>query len=381
MTRRGAPARSRRGGVYVLVLVTVAVVAAMLVASLDVVRARFAEGSTLADSSQAWQHAESVLEGAIHVMESSPDWRWSLGDGAWVQDQAYGDSVVTLEATGADGATLDDDAWQPVRLTAIARCGRARAIMRLDLGMQGSGFPGAGSTLYANNLLGYWPLADGSRADRVQSNTAQEKSSSGRFRGGAVPGLGASAAAWFGDGGELEIDHLTSYAAIRSVSVWIRPEDVTTTRAIALRDESGYDAGSWYLSVGFGALRGAFESNTGITVSSAAISAGSWHHVVLVAESTQVMLYIDGVEVDRTPAATASYWNGASSAPDILLGTVSGSAGSGALSGAASFEGSMCEFAIMGDALTAAEVLALYNSYPAPAEYKILADSWDRDVR
>ena len=72
---------------------------------------------------------------------------------------------------------------------------------------------------------------------------------------------------------------------------------------------------------------------------------------------------------------------GARAASSAPANSDSGSAGSGALSGAASFEGAMCEFAIMGDALTGAEVLALYNSYPAPAEYKVLADSWDREVR
>jgi hypothetical protein len=385
MSARGRVQTSRRGGVYVLVLVTVAVVAAMVAASLDVVRARFAEGSILADSAQAWAYAESALEAGIHTIESDPAWRWSEGDGAWIQDQPYADGVVTLEATGADAATLAADAWQPVRLTAIARSGRARAIMSVDLGMQGSGFPGAGSILYANNLLGYWPLADGGASyatDRVNANSAVNRSDDeSLFKPGAIPGLGAAAAPWFSDGAELEIDHQSRYAAIRSISMWIRTDDVSTKQCVAVRDGSGYDAGSWYLAVGFGAVSGGFESDSGVAVSSAAMTGGEWRHIVLVAEDWRVMLYIDGVEADRTASATTNYWSGPSSAPDILLGNVSGSAGSGALSGASGFRGSICEFAVMADALTAAEVLALYSSYPAPAEYKILADSWNRAVR
>lgn len=383
MSRPAPTPGSRRGGVYVLVLVTVAVVATMMVASLDIVRARLAEGAILADSAQAWQYAESGIEAGIHIMQSDPAWRWTRGDGAWLSDEPYGNGFLTLEATGADGSTLAADAWQSVRLTAIARNGRARAIMSVDLGMQGGGFPGAGAVLAANSLLGYWPLADGASSwatDRIAGNNALNTGDSADFRPGAVPGLGAASAPWFSDDAELELDYTTRYNSVRSVSVWAFAEDVETERCIAVRDGSGYDAGSFYLSVRLGALYGGFESNSGMTISAAPITAGEWHHIVLVAEDWTVVLYIDGVEADRTPAPTTGYWSGTDS-NDILLGNVSSSAGSGTLSGASTFRGSIHEFAIMGEALTASEVLALYNSYPAPAEYKILADSWNREVR
>ncbi len=375
--------RRERGGVYVLVLVTVAVVAAMIVGSLDLVRARFAEGELQSDSAQAWQHAESAIELGVHLMASEPDWRWARGDGAWATGLAFGGGRITLEVTGADGSALGEDAWQPVRLIGIGMSGGARAIVRVDLGMQGEGYPNAGSVLYANDLVGYWPLTEPAGTalrDSITGIAVRVNGPAGALRLGAVPGLGATATAWFSGGAELELDRHDSYNSVRTVSVWIRPADVTAFACVHARDSASKDNGSWCLWVSGGRLHGAFESTSGYMTTDVPIEAGSWYHVVMVADSDRLRLYVNGVEADMALALTTPYWN-YTDGKDIYVGRASGPADDGALSGSGPFRGSICEFALMRQPLTAAEVLALYQAYPAPAEYKILADSWNRVIR
>jgi hypothetical protein len=160
----------------------------------------------------------------------------------------------------------------------------------------------------------------------------------------------------------------------------MRPADTSSFVCVHARDSGSSDDGSWCVWIAGGRVYGRFESDSGGMTTDAPITARAWCHVVLVADSDRVRLFVDGVEADMALSLATPYWN-YSDGKDIYVGRASGPADDGVLSGSGPYKGALCELALMSDALSPAEVLALYQSYAEPAEYKILADSWAREVR
>jgi hypothetical protein len=216
--------------------------------------------------------------------------------------------------------------------------------------------------------------------DRAGGFSASNSGVSSALKPGGSPGLGAATAPWFSGGAEMRISKQDSYNSIRTVSVWARPADVTTPACIVARDSGSYDDGSWCAWVSSGRVYALYETDVSVLMTYSAARVNQWHHIVLVAEATRLVLYINGLEVGTATTTRSPYWS-YEDGKDIYIGLASGPADDGVLSGSSPFTGSRCELALMSDALSASEVAALYSSYPEPAAYKVLADSWDRDVR
>lgn len=372
---------TRRGSVYVLVIITMAVVGAVVLSSLRIARGRDADAGLVTDSLQANQYARSAIEAGLDTINSDPTWRWTNGDGAWRSGVATDRGTLDLSVTGGDGAALGLDAWQPAKLTGTGRVNLSRSILEVQVGLQGQGVPDIGEVVFGNGGLAYWAFeGDATEAvvERAQGNAAILKDDTEPFRAGAVPGLGASLAPWISGGAYALIDLAAGYSGIRSVSFWFWADGVTATQGLVNRDALGLLGGSWSIFLQGGSLYGEVEALLGSTTASTPVTPGEWHHVVLTFEDTRGVLYLDGMAVGNTASRSLNYWDASLNSQQINVGGSHSAlaVGSGGIDNP--FTGSICHLSLMSQPLTASEVKRLYDGYPSPAGYKVLADTWNR---
>ena len=147
-----------------------------------------------------------------------------------------------------------------------------------------------------------------------------------------------------------------------SISCWIK---TTRTSKMMIWQESGAkgakDNQTW-LRIGDNSttqfLRFATEDATGGTIlsvgSAGRVSDGSWHHVVCVREGTNIKVYVDGVKISNEGNATAI--KDVSNESGFKIG-----AQEGATSYSNFFDGQLDDLIVYKRALSAQEVLDLYN--------------------
>lgn len=112
-------------------------------------------------------------------------------------------------------------------------------------------------------------------------------------------------AAWFDGTGLVEVPGSSNLNPEHfTVSAWVKPADDTARGAVVNRwyamDAWGiwFDAGSYMFAVSF--PDGSWGTPVGVSAPGAA---GQWTHVAGVYDGQNVILYLDGVEVRRTPAS------------------------------------------------------------------------------
>lgn len=370
----------RRGGVYVLVLIAVLIAAVTVGAGLDLVRVKHAETEQIRDYDQACLNALSIIERGLETVRTQAGWRLTQPNGDWLVDAAMpGGGAASLSVTGV-GGSLSSDAWQPIALTGIGTHGRARAIYRVHVGLQASAVASPGGVLGGATPLGYWPLkgADASWGDDIVGGNTASKDDGGSkvLRPGMVPALGLATAPWLQGGATLRMTKDIDYAATQTVALWFWAADVTTQQGIAGRDGAGFGAGEWSFAIQNGRLVGSFESAGAVANLESPVEAARWNHAVLVAETGQVTMYLNGVAVGSAGMLASRFWDSGTDGRDLYVGADYST-------GVASdpFTGAVCELVLLGEALSATQVRSLFDSYPEPARYEIIADTWAREVR
>lgn len=372
---------TRRGSVYVLVVITMAVVGAVVLSSLRIAHGRDADARLMTDSFQASQYARSAIEAGLDTINSDPTWRWTKGDGVWRSGVVTDRGTLGLAVTGGDSTPLGLDAWQPAKLTGTGRVNLSRSILEVQVGLQGQGVPEIGEVVFGNGGLAYWAFegaASEAVIDRSQGNAANLVDDAEPFRAGAVPGLGAASAPWIAGGAHARIGLATGYASIRTISFWFWADGVTSTQGLVNRDGLGLLGGSWSIFLQGGSLYGEVEALLGAATASTPVTAGQWHHVVLTLEDSRGVLYLDGLSVGNTASRSLNYWDASLNSQIIYVGVAHGALALGALGGEDPFTGSICHLSLMSQPLTASEVKRLHDGYPLPAGYRVLADTWNR---
>lgn len=372
----------RRASVYVLVLVAVVACSAMIVGALDLVRAVHTEAASINDYFQASANADAGLGLALREINSTQDWRWSRGDGAWFSDVALpGGGTFSVEVTGGSG-TLSTNARDPVLIIATGIQGSARAITQVELGLIPGGGPAiTGTSLGAYTPLAWWPL-DGSDSawcneSILGATGGNEQYGAGKTYPGAIPAHGITTAPWFWGSSSAKLNTSSAIDSVRTIAFWFLADSTASLQYILEREDRRNSAGEWAFYLSGGDLSAEYVGPTGtIAFAGAPVSAGQWHHVVLVADTTRLVLYLDGSVADSDAAPGSNYWVGSGLAPVRASGLVSSlSAYLGP------FTGSISDVLLLQDAMTAADVASLYAAYPPPGEYRPLVDSLTRRVR
>ena len=375
------PPSSRRGSVYLLVIISMAIAGAVVLTSLELSSGRNTEAALVTNSVQARHYAHSAIERGFAILTSEPTWRWTRGDGNWGTGITTDRGTFDLRVTGIDSDALSQDAWLPATLTGVGRVGQSRSMLAVQVGLQGEGVPDIGDIVFSNTGLAIWPfegVSSAAKHEQVRGNLADIVDGSTPFRAGAVPGLGASTAPWFSDGSYARMALGVGYENIRTVSFWLWADNTTNPQGILDRDALGFSKGSWACFLASGQLSVYVESAGSTSSMSVSISPRQWHHVVFTFEESEVVLYLDGVEVDSSPSPSLNFWNAAANTENLHVGVSHSFSFPGSASVSFPFTGSICHVVLMGDPLDHGDVEDLYDAYPAPAEYRVLVDTWSR---
>lgn len=131
LRRSAGSAPARRGSAYLLVLVTVTIVTATALSALLVQRVRVRRAELATDSTAARRLAASAIELGLQTIVDTPDWRDSLGGGAWMTNTPLGEGLVSLDVLAPDGSPLAKGSAQPATLVATAAVGGATQLVEL----------------------------------------------------------------------------------------------------------------------------------------------------------------------------------------------------------------------------------------------------------
>ncbi len=372
------PTSRRRGSIYLLVLVTVTTVTVLGLASLSVVSSQRVEAESVGTVMDARAAAERAIDLALAIMNDTPDWRWSLPNGDWRVKASLGNATYTINVVDPEDGVLSNDPCKPVLVTAYGFAGTARSIIRVRAEAEGPFEGGFGGIISQLSPISYWQLHEVSGT--TMSDTAGERD--GTYRNGVMlarrTGLGCTTVPWFdGENDFAEVSHRGKYELSQgSISLWCRPELVTTRRGVISKAASGFGSGGYFeVFIDASRIRARVASNAAwYTVRSDPISAGEWCHIVLTF-GDDLKLYVNGVLHDTTDFDGGIDKN----KEPIAIGVSTINSSSGSTNGWTSpFRGSITQVALFPTILDSTQVADLYAAYPPPLRMRVVSTSWER---
>lgn len=127
---------SRRGTIYVVVLLSSLIVATIGLASLQLMRIQARSGTDSTDFIEARSYARAALEIGMLKIRQNANWRSQLGNGNWLTNQAIGNGKFTLSAMDPIDNNIATGDNHPVILTGIGSKGEAtfRTSVRMEVG-------------------------------------------------------------------------------------------------------------------------------------------------------------------------------------------------------------------------------------------------------
>jgi hypothetical protein len=143
------PTRTRRAAVYLVVLITSAIVAVTGVTALTVARLERRTADNADSFSAARFLAQSGLDFGIFLTSQNTDWRARFADGSLLAKRSLADADFELYASDPVDSDLEDWAYDPVVLTAVGCSGAARYALQTTLEPRRTPLPILGCALHA----------------------------------------------------------------------------------------------------------------------------------------------------------------------------------------------------------------------------------------
>jgi len=142
-----------RGSVYIAVLGTSLIVSLLALSAIGMQRTQRRAYHGSFDVVEARQYAQAALRMALLRMESDPDWRYNLPNGAWSADVPIGTGSYSIEATDPSDNDLRDAANEPVVLTGTGKKGQAVQKVSITLSPESRPLSSLKSTLHADGTI------------------------------------------------------------------------------------------------------------------------------------------------------------------------------------------------------------------------------------
>lgn len=108
--------RTRRGSMYVAVLMTAIIVAVIGISGLAVTRIQLRSTDGASQVTAARFYAQSAVEMGLHSINADPDWRTTYPNDTWEPRAPIGLGAYTWKLVDEQDGDLADDPTQPVRL-------------------------------------------------------------------------------------------------------------------------------------------------------------------------------------------------------------------------------------------------------------------------
>lgn len=216
------------------------------------------------------------------------------------------------------------------------------------------------STLIPNGLITYWSLNN----KEINWTTGRATDISGSGNTGLMISLSTTTSPAMGKIGQgLSFDGSTQYivgaqtvnTGLVTMSIWFKKSGKPASQAWIAGFQNGLSGGSWdkdfYLTTSGTVTWYLFDGSSKDVAGTTVVTDGKWHHIVGIADGTNGVLYIDGVQDATFPVGStyAGY-----TVPNIFVGGTN-------LSGIALSQ-TVDEFRVYNRALSVTEIKQLYNA-------------------
>jgi len=249
----------RRGTIYMLVIMSSAIVATIGLASLQLLRLQGRIAREGNDLIEARLYARTAVELGMLKIQTDSNWRKNLGDGAWITDQAIGQGRYSINVVDPIDNKIEHGNNHPVLITGVGNKGNAtfNTTVRMEVGLP------EGSALEVSMMSGSYTSVYGATL------TSDQTVGSNNFYyawGGAVVNANVEAASIWGStytkskltsntardlpDTSTVFDYYTSNGTsigYNSLPQWNRPEMLTNT-TFETNTSNWYASGSCNLS-------------------------------------------------------------------------------------------------------------------------------------
>ncbi|MCA9041587.1 MAG: carbohydrate binding domain-containing protein [Planctomycetaceae bacterium] len=144
---------SRRGSLYLSVLMVTVLVSLLGMSALVVKRVQRRNHQAAMDASQARFIAQSALRIAMLDIENDPDWRYNFPNGTWETDVSLMGGTYTIEGYDPSDGDLSDNPEEPVVLIATGSKGSARQKTQLTLNPVNRGYSFLEKALVSQDIV------------------------------------------------------------------------------------------------------------------------------------------------------------------------------------------------------------------------------------
>lgn len=131
-----SPAISRRGSVYVAVLVASTIVSVIGLSALNAARAQQRASQNEADFAEAKFYAQSAIDMAMYSITTDGNWRQDFPDGNWWANQPIGAGTYTVNVIDPIDGLINGPSSDPVVLTGTGKKGGAAYLIKVRVQQQ-----------------------------------------------------------------------------------------------------------------------------------------------------------------------------------------------------------------------------------------------------
>ncbi len=294
----------RRGSIYLIVLVTVAVVTTMVLTGIALRQSTNARYRMATDYSTARYAVRSAAEAVLVQMDrNKDDFLAAAKTGIILPDTALGNSTIALTAIDKNTGLAVDNATEIITVTATGSVGSARSMIQFDLESVSDYL----RMLVEHGATSYWPFDETTGAADANDVLSGFDGLYGlRESVGTQTFLDAKPAPEFSTNDSiLRIDHEPNFLVTQGTIIfWVRANDVTLKEKQGLFSKENDGSAQFFQAMYFEDGQLVLEINDSLPylrqkyrIDAEVFKDADWHHVAYTFGTYGVRIFIDGKRV------------------------------------------------------------------------------------
>ena len=214
------PRHSRRGSVYLIVLMSVLMIVVTGLSGLYVARVQGRSVTSGVEVDRARVLASGAVEVGAQMIAGDASWRTSFGNGDWFKGRGFDGGTMSLSVTDPADGDVADAALDPIVMRGVGTFGGATQAVEVRVEAVPTGVDGLGSMVHAGGALGFDGATVGADAWLTSNGSAWATAATVNADVGSVGSISGST-------------YKRSTAAVEALTMPIAKEVMDTWTALA----------------------------------------------------------------------------------------------------------------------------------------------------